>query len=204
MARLWQCVWELLSSNTVSVLSWGIYFLYNLSKPCLFDIASPPTSPFYKMNSMDDSGINEAGRDSSPDSDTLEDDLEENQTITVAQQLHTLFLSQCIAFAQLCVEMHACLYSCSVPCPWHNSAFTGHMWVNELLNGHPGWLCQNLSVSKLVFSYLKHALQLMGCVDGCAVKVSEQLAIFLYTCVTGLSFGHVAKRFQRSPATISK
>ncbi|KIK71790.1 hypothetical protein PAXRUDRAFT_676657, partial [Paxillus rubicundulus Ve08.2h10] len=32
----------------------------------------------------------------------------------------------------------------------------------------------------------------------------EQLGIFLYTCVTGLSSRHVGERFQHSPDTITK
>ncbi|KIJ09149.1 hypothetical protein PAXINDRAFT_33619, partial [Paxillus involutus ATCC 200175] len=34
--------------------------------------------------------------------------------------------------------------------------------------------------------------------------VEEQLAIFLYMCVTGLSSHHVAERFQCSPDTVMK
>ncbi|KIK42155.1 hypothetical protein CY34DRAFT_39125, partial [Suillus luteus UH-Slu-Lm8-n1] len=36
------------------------------------------------------------------------------------------------------------------------------------------------------------------------VTVEEQLAIFLYTCVTGLSTCLLGERFQRSPDTISR
>ena len=36
------------------------------------------------------------------------------------------------------------------------------------------------------------------------VSLEEQLAIFLYTCVTGLSIRHVGERFQRSNDTISR
>ncbi|KAJ7081525.1 hypothetical protein C8R44DRAFT_527075, partial [Mycena epipterygia] len=36
------------------------------------------------------------------------------------------------------------------------------------------------------------------------VTLEEQVAIFLYTCVTGLSIRHVGERFQRSNETISK
>ncbi|KIK92735.1 hypothetical protein PAXRUDRAFT_37209, partial [Paxillus rubicundulus Ve08.2h10] len=34
--------------------------------------------------------------------------------------------------------------------------------------------------------------------------MEDQLTIFLYTCITGLSSCHVAKRFQCSPDTITK
>ncbi|KIK73911.1 hypothetical protein PAXRUDRAFT_89205, partial [Paxillus rubicundulus Ve08.2h10] len=34
--------------------------------------------------------------------------------------------------------------------------------------------------------------------------VEEQLGIFMYTCVTGLSSRHVGERFQRSPDTVMR
>jgi hypothetical protein len=36
------------------------------------------------------------------------------------------------------------------------------------------------------------------------VSLEEQLAIFLYACVTGLTVRHIGERFQRSNETISK
>ncbi|KAH7903665.1 hypothetical protein BJ138DRAFT_971427, partial [Hygrophoropsis aurantiaca] len=36
------------------------------------------------------------------------------------------------------------------------------------------------------------------------ITLEEQLAIFLYTCVTGLSTRHVGERFQHSSSTIAK
>jgi hypothetical protein len=36
------------------------------------------------------------------------------------------------------------------------------------------------------------------------VSVEEQLSIFLYTCVTGLSSRLVGERFQRSPDTVTR
>jgi hypothetical protein len=36
------------------------------------------------------------------------------------------------------------------------------------------------------------------------ITPEEQLAIFLYTCMTGLSMAHMKERFQRSKDTISK
>ncbi|KAK0440669.1 uncharacterized protein EV420DRAFT_1249896, partial [Desarmillaria tabescens] len=36
------------------------------------------------------------------------------------------------------------------------------------------------------------------------VFLEEQVAIFLYMCVTGLSVRHVGERFQRSNETIAK
>ena len=36
------------------------------------------------------------------------------------------------------------------------------------------------------------------------VKIEEQLAIFLYMCVTGISVRHAGERFQRSNETIAR
>ena len=44
----------------------------------------------------------------------------------------------------------------------------------------------------------------MGHTPSRYVSLEEQLAIFLYTSVTGLTTRHVGERFQRSNATISK
>ncbi|KIK24570.1 hypothetical protein PISMIDRAFT_645831 [Pisolithus microcarpus 441] len=43
----------------------------------------------------------------------------------------------------------------------------------------------------------------MGHCDSKFVTLEEQLSIFLYTCVTGLTSRHVAERFQHSNNTIS-
>ena len=36
------------------------------------------------------------------------------------------------------------------------------------------------------------------------IGVNEQVAIFLYMCVTGLNTHHVTEKFQHSPDTIAK
>jgi hypothetical protein len=87
---------------------------------------------------------------------------------------------------------------------YHTSALSGHAWVLELLNGHPGRIRCELGVSHHVFDLLLSDLRIMGHKDSRHVKLEEQLAIFLYTCVTGLSIRHVGERFQRANNTISK
>jgi hypothetical protein len=75
----------------------------------------------------------------------------------------------------------------------------------ELLNGHPDRIRLCLGVNHDVFDALVHTLQQHG--HGTSrngITVEEQLGIFLYTCVTGLSSRHVAERFQHSPTTITK
>ena len=53
--------------------------------------------------------------------------------------------------------------------PYHTSILFGRAWLQELLHGHPERICTKLGVHK------------------------EQLAIFLYTSVTGLSIHHVGE-----------
>jgi hypothetical protein len=88
--------------------------------------------------------------------------------------------------------------------PYHDSALTGIGWVCELLKGHPERIRKELGVHKHVFRALITALQNAGYTSSRHVALEEQLAIFLYTCVTGLSLPHVCERFQRATATASK
>ena len=88
--------------------------------------------------------------------------------------------------------------------PYHTSILRGQDWVEELLNGHPERICTELGVHKHVFIALMHELRAIGYVDSKFVTLEEQLAIFLYGSVTGLSVRHLGERFQRSNETISK
>ena len=89
--------------------------------------------------------------------------------------------------------------------PYHTSILTGEGWMLELLNGHPNriWTC--LGVGHDVFDKLVRVLIRDGISPSRhGMSVEEQLGIFLYTCVTGLSSQHVAERFQHSTDTITK
>jgi hypothetical protein len=86
---------------------------------------------------------------------------------------------------------------------YHTSALTGHAWVLELLTGHPSRIQCELGVRHHVFEKLIEKLREMGHSDSRNVTLEEQLAIFLYTCVTGLTIRHVGERFQRANGTIS-
>jgi hypothetical protein len=88
--------------------------------------------------------------------------------------------------------------------PYHTSILSGEGWVQELLNGHPKRIQCELGVTKEVFELLIHELLAMGHTRSRYVSLEEQLAIFLYTSVTGLTTRHVGERFQRSNATIAK
>lgn len=86
------------------------------------------------------------------------------------------------------------------PLPYHTSILTGEGWV-LLLSGHLGRICYKLGVSPHVFAELISELREMGHTNSKHVSLEEQLAIFLYCCITGLSIRHVGERFQRSNET---
>ena len=88
--------------------------------------------------------------------------------------------------------------------PYHTSALSGADWVRELLGGHSERIRNELGVHKHVFHALIDELQLAGYGPSKHVYLEEQLAIFLCTCVTGLSLQHVCKHFQHSGDTVSK
>jgi hypothetical protein len=87
--------------------------------------------------------------------------------------------------------------------PYHTSALSGEAWVLELLCGHPNRIRTELGMSIEVFSNLVQELRDIGHQNSRNVSLEEQLAIFLYMCVTGLTIRHVGERFQRSNETIS-
>ena len=78
------------------------------------------------------------------------------------------------------------------------------MWVDELLDGHPDRIRCKLGLQKGAFHELLHALCCFGVADSKYVSLEEQLAIFLYMSVTGLSTRHTGECFQHSNDTISK
>ena len=88
--------------------------------------------------------------------------------------------------------------------PYHTSALTGREWVRELMEGHPERIRCELGVHLHVFQKLLDVLRKIGYRDSRHVELEEQLAIFLYACVTGLSVRHLGERFQRSNDTISR
>jgi hypothetical protein len=81
---------------------------------------------------------------------------------------------------------------------------SGITWVEELMEGHPERIRCELSIHLHVFKKLYFILQKLGYKDSKHVTLHEKLAIFLYTCVTGLTTRHVSERFQRSNGMISR
>jgi hypothetical protein len=90
------------------------------------------------------------------------------------------------------------------PEPYHTSALTGQDWVIELLTGHPEHIRCELGMHTNAFVELISELRTTGHSDFKFVSLEEQLAIFLYTSMTGLSIRHVVERFQRLNETISQ
>lgn len=88
--------------------------------------------------------------------------------------------------------------------PYHNSALSGHGWVQELLNGHPDRIKTELGMRKHVFLALVAALRACGMQNSRHISLEEKLAIFLYMSVTGLRIRHVGERFQHANETISR
>ena len=80
---------------------------------------------------------------------------------------------------------------------------TGKMWVLELLGGHPECICTELGVHTHVFYALIDELHSLGYTDSKFVTLEEQLAIFLYCSVTGLTVRHLGEQFQRSNDTLT-
>ena len=88
--------------------------------------------------------------------------------------------------------------------PYHTSALSGADWVNKLLTRHPERIWNELGVHRNTFLVLVEALKRSGLQSSCHVSIEEQLSIFLYTAVTGLTCTHVGERFQQSTDMITK
>ena len=88
--------------------------------------------------------------------------------------------------------------------PYHTSILTGEGWIIVLLSGHPNHIQCELGVSHDVFAALISELWDMGHVNSKYVSLEEQLSIFLYMSVTGLTIRHMGERFQRLNDTISQ
>lgn len=125
-----------------------------------------------------------------------EDELEEEEDMAVLAAA-----SAAIAAAFAIVNYSNTYYNKT---PYHDSALSGAAWVCELLRGHPERIRAELGVHKHVFKALITSLKNAGLRRSKFVTLEEQLAIFLYNCVTGLSLRHVAERFQRATETVSK
>ena len=82
------------------------------------------------------------------------------------------------------------LLSTNDPEPYHTLILSGWGWVEELLEVHPGCICCELGVSREVFLELVSVLCCFGFGSSRYVDIEEQLTIFLYMSVTGLTIQH--------------
>jgi hypothetical protein len=71
---------------------------------------------------------------------------------------------------------------------------SGEAWTYEFMTGHPDRIRHNLGVTLEVFEALVQILQQNGIHQSRnGISVEEQLGIFLYACVTGLSTRHLGE-----------
>ena len=89
--------------------------------------------------------------------------------------------------------LYAVIITPADPEPYHTSILSGEMWVQALLNGHPDHILCELGVWKQVFEVLICTLCAIGTTDSKHVFLEEQLAIFLYMSVTGLTIHHTGE-----------
>ena len=82
------------------------------------------------------------------------------------------------------------------------SALSSEEWVQELINGHLECIRCELEVHKHIFKALIAYLRNIYHSYSWYVTIKEQLFIFLYKCITGLSIRHIGEHFQCSNDTI--
>jgi hypothetical protein len=117
---------------------------------------------------------------------------------------HTIFAAITLQLSLLLPTLMRLIFRYHMKEPYHTSILSGYAWVQELLHGHPERIRTELGVHKEVFLALIEELRSMGHGDTRNVTLQEQLAIFLYMSVTGLTIRHTGERFQRANGTISK
>jgi hypothetical protein len=118
---------------------------------------------------------------------------------------HQIVIIITIAIAQITYLYNLLFLSHTERIPYHTSILTGQAWVYELISGHPDRIQHNFSINLEMFEQLLDTLHQHGFVQSRnGVTVAEQLGIFFYTCITGLSSRHVGERFQCSPDTITR
>ena len=149
------------------------------------------------------------------DEEREEDEVEEEERLvlqeTAKQQIYhmlrvqLMFMQNAVTILDVaCLDVRTYYSRYYNKQPYHTSALTGNAWVQELLAGHPERIRSELGVHKHVFKVLLQLLHNAGYNDSKHVSLEEQLSIFLYASVTGLSTQHIGERFQRSNNTITR
>ncbi len=86
----------------------------------------------------------------------------------------------------------------------YNSAYTGNIYIQELLHAHPDRIRDALGMHKHVFRTLVRELKdYAGLAPTKHVTCEEQLGMFLRLARTGLGQREARERFQRAPETVS-
>ena len=78
------------------------------------------------------------------------------------------------------------------------------MWVNELLSEHLRHFWTELSVHWSTFILLIKAMQKLSLQSSHHVSIKQQVVIFLYISITGITYVHMGEHFQYSMSTITK
>ncbi|MQM18376.1 hypothetical protein Taro_051364, partial [Colocasia esculenta] len=93
----------------------------------------------------------------------------------------------------------------SVPRLMHTSSHTGHIWINEVLQGHERRCYNVFRLHPTTFMRLRDELMEIDLIrDSRYVKTTEKLAIFMYEMGHGVASGAMCEHFQHSTETISK
>lgn len=113
-----------------------------------------------------------------------------------ARQHVVLVVAAVLQYVVLGVGTYAAPHYCKEP--MHDSSLSGHAWLDKLLLGHPDVFHVCFGMHKHVFLALVVQMHLLGYEEkpNSTIFLDESLAIFLYTCVTGVSIDHVAVRFK--------
>ena len=138
------------------------------------------------------------------DQDQLYQDESDNEEMQEVQRRKVALLSSAAAVFAACQAVIELVTPVIDRTPYHTSILSGEAWVQELLTRHPMWIRNKLGVHWQTFFTLIQTLQDIGIRSSHYVTIEEQVAIFLYTVITGLSSTHIGERFQQSPATIQK
>ena len=116
--------------------------------------------------------------------------------IQCIHQITVTFIAVVLAFLSLLILKD--------PEPYHTSILSRQSWVDELIEGHPAHIRWELGVSWEVFLEMITMLHNFGYDSSKYMQIEEQLAIFLYMSVTGLTICHTGECFQCSNEMISK
>jgi hypothetical protein len=110
---------------------------------------------------------------------------------------HTIIFAVTLQLSLILPTLIRLIFRYHLKQPYHTSIFSGYAWLQELLHGHPEHIHNELGVHKEVFrALIKELWWSLGHGDTRYVTLEEQLEIYLYMSVTGISIHHAGERFQ--------